>query len=255
MKKIILAIIVMATLQTAAKAAGSDNKTLWEQANTHYINGDYKGAVTDYEAILSNGYVSGTLFYNLGNAYFKDGQLGRSILNYNKALLLAPSDKDAEFNLSVANTYVKDNIAPMPEFPLSRWIHSLRSSLAGNTWGVLSLFFLVAALASALLFLLSERGTWRKTGFFSGLCFMVIFILSVSFAATGRREIANPGEGVILTQAVSVKSAPKDSGSDIFIIHEGTKVGVISSFGEWREIMIADGNKGWVPARAMELIY
>lgn len=254
MKKIILAVILLTSLQSAVSATGNENRVLWEQANTHYINSDYKGAAKTYEAILKEGYVSGRLYYNLGNAYFKDGQLGLSILNYNKALLLSPSDRDAEFNLSVANGYIKDNIAPMPEFIVSRWIHSFRSSLASNTWAILSLVFLSATLGFSLLFMLSERGLWRRIGFFCALGFTVILIFCISFAASGKRELANPNEGIILSQAVSVKSSPNSSGSDIFIIHEGTKVSVISSFEGWCEIMIADGNKGWVPAGDMGLI-
>lgn len=254
MKKIILAVVLLVSLQSAVFAADSQTKALWEHANTHYINGDYLGAIEDYEAIVTDGYSSGKLFYNLGNAYFKAGKLGRSILNYNKALLLSPYDRDAEFNLAVANTYIKDEINPMPEFPLTRWLHAFRSSLGTNAWAMLSLVFLASTLGCALLFFLSERGLWRKVGFFCSLGFVMLFIFSTSSAVAGRRELTAPSQGVILSQAVSVKSAPNSSGSDIFIIHEGTKVDVISDYGDWREIMIADGNKGWVSATDMALI-
>ena len=238
----------------AAQEQAIDIRQLWEQANTAYINGDYRGAAEQYEQLVAQSYVGDRLFYNLGNAYFKSGELGRSILNYNKALKLRPYDRDIAYNLSVANTQVKDKIDEIPEFFLSRWVQAWRSSLDSNAWAVVSLVLLALTLAGVLLFLLTDRTGWRRTGFFAGVCFGVFFVVTVVFAAVERRELTDASEAIVLVQAASVKSSPKAGGSDIFLIHEGTKVTILSEYDGWTEIMIADGNKGWVTSDTVAAI-
>ncbi len=255
MRKIVLLVGLFLCLFPAAHAQDAAGpEQAWEEANTLYINGDYAGAAAAYEALSAEGYVGGKLFYNLGNAYFKAGELGRAVLNYNKALKLVPNDRDAAYNLAVANGYVKDKIDAVPEFFLSRWIRAWRSSLDSNAWAARSLVLLAAALAGVLVFLLEERRGWRKAGFVAAAVFFVLFVFAVVFAAVEKKEFTEASEAVVMVQAVSVKSAPEKGGSDLFIIHEGTKVDVLSSFDGWTEIMIADGNKGWVPSDSVELI-
>lgn len=160
MKRIILLIGFLVCAVPALYPREAEAKTeaekVWERANTLYINGDYVGAAAFYEAIVDKGYISGRLFYNLGNAYFKAGELGRAVLNYNRAQKLMPYDKDVTYNLAVANGYVKDKIDTVPEFFLSRWIKAWRSSLDSNTWAARSLVLLAVALAGVLVFL------WRS---------------------------------------------------------------------------------------------
>ena len=238
----------------SAMAPVQTKESLWEQANTAYINGDYAGAAAMYEQIVSDGYVGAPLFYNLGNAYFKAGELGRSILNYNKALRLSPYDKDTEYNLSVANSYIKDRIEQVPEFFLSRWLHSWRSTLDSNAWALCSLILLAVTLGGVLLFLVAERKALRKTGFFTGIVAAILFVFATSFSIIEGNELKDATEAIVIAQSAAVKSSPDSTGSDLFIIHEGTKVEVLSSFDGWTEIMIADGNKGWVIDEAVERI-
>lgn len=253
MKRLILMICMLACMIPSVYAQ-DEVKEVWMQANTQYSNGDYKGAAAAYESIVEQGYVSSRLFYNLGNAYFKSDQLGRAILNYNKALKLAPYDKDTNYNLTVANGYVKDKIDIVPEFFLTRWMRAWRSSLSSNAWTWVSLGTLVLTLGGVLLFMLSERRGWRKAGFFGGVVFLVLFACSTAFAALEKKDMMDASTGIVLAQAVSVKSSPDSAGNDLFILHEGTKVDVLSTYDGWTEIMIADGNKGWVSGNAIGLI-
>lgn len=253
MKRLILMICMLACMIPSVYAQ-DEVKEVWMQANTQYSNGDYKGAAAAYESIVEQDYVSSRLFYNLGNAYFKSEQLGRAILNYNKALKLAPYDKDTNYNLTVANGYVKDKIDIVPEFFLTRWMRAWRSSLSSNAWTWVSLGTLVLTLGGVLLFMLSERRGWRKAGFFGGVVFLVLFACSTAFAALEKKDMMDASTGIVLAQAVSVKSSPDSAGNDLFILHEGTKVDVLSTYDGWTEIMIADGNKGWVSGDAIGLI-
>ena len=193
MKRIILLIgflvCAVPALYPREAEVKAEAEKVWERANTLYINGDYVGAAAFYEAIVDKGYISGRLFYNLGNAYFKAGELGRAVLNYNRAQKLMPYDKDVTYNLAVANGYVKDKIDTVPEFFLSRWIKAWRSSLDSNTWAARSLVLLAVALAGVLVFLLEERSGWRKVGFVAAVVFTVLFVFAVVFAAVEKESL------------------------------------------------------------------
>lgn len=227
---------------------------LWDQANTAYINASYDQAIAIYDSIAKIGGVGHKLYYNMANAYFKMGQIGKSVLYYNKAHKLAPTDGDITYNLEVANSYVKDKIEQVPQFFLKRWVHSLRISLGASAWSMISLGVLVLACAGVLVYLLSGRLSLRKRGFFVAVVFLALFITSSYFAIRGRQDILSPSEGVVMHTAVPVKSSPDRASKDLFVIHEGTKVRVVGDLREWCEVILADGNKGWIEASSIEMI-
>lgn len=252
MKKILVLLIL--SVSTAAVSAQTVRDSLWQAANNEYMNANYVNAIDRYEQILAEGSESPELYFNLGNAYFKRGLHGKAILNYNKALKLKPSFEDARYNLAIANTYVQDKIDEIPVFFLKSWTNNVRSSLTGNTWAVLSIVFLTLLLGAALLYLLAERVALKKAGFFTGLFFLVCMMFAVNFTSKARRMYQKPTEAVITRAAVSVESSPESSGTELFILHEGTKISVYETIGEYREISIADGNRGWLPVSSFELI-
>lgn len=253
MWKKILCLAAAVALICPAKAQPSLTQ-LWDEANNHYTSGEYGEAIGVYDSILNEGYSSAKLYYNLGNAYFKNEQLGKAILNYYKAQRLSPADEDIEYNLRIANSYVKDRIENIPEFFLTTWFRSLRNSASSNTWAVLSLVFFGATLAGAAFYLIGRGTGVRKTGFYGGIVFLILFVVSLLFSAIRRSEIRNPQEAVIMLSAAPVKSSPDNNSKDIFVLHEGTKVKVGERLGDWREITVANGSKGWIEARSMEMI-
>ena len=172
--------------QTASAAYASDPDKLWDQANTAYINNDFPTAISLYETILSSGRQSGKLYYNLANAYFKEQEIGRAILNYNRALRLNPGNEDIRYNLQVAEKMTKDHIDAVPEFFVKTWLSNLRNLLSSTTWAVLSLVFLAAMLGSALFYLLSRRLVRRKIGFYGTATAFLLLVLTLCFAAIDR---------------------------------------------------------------------
>lgn len=242
------------TVGKDAPAAGERVDTLWDAANTAYINADYHGAIGAYEDLVSRGYASDKLFYNLANAYFKVGHYGRAILFYNRALRLSPGDADIRYNLKVANAFTKDKIAVVPEFFLKTWVRTLRSSLGCTAWSILSLGALVLMFVLILVYLLAGRLVWRKAGFYGMLLMFLCFVACTSFAVSERHEQLDSSEAIVMSSSVSVKSSPDKSATDLFVLHEGTKVRTVTELGDWREIVIADGKKGWVEARTIETI-
>lgn len=251
MKKIMVLLLLSVSTAVSAQSA---RDSLWRSANDAYMNANYVEAIDRYEQITAEGWESPELYLNLGNAYFKRGMTGKSVLNYNKALKLNPSFRDAKYNLSIVNAQVQDKIDEIPVFFFKNWLRSIHRSLSGNAWAVLSLVFLALILGSALLYLLSERLSLQKTGFFAGILFLLCMIASVHFTSMSRKMERRPTEAVIMRSAVSVKSSPEGPSTELFILHEGTKIKVHGTVGEYREISIADGNRGWLPVASFELI-
>ena len=240
--------------QTASAVYVSDPDKLWDKANTAYINNDFPTAISLYETILASGNRSDKLFYNLGNAYFKERKIGRAILNYNRALRLNPGNEDIRYNLQVAEKMTKDHIDAVPEFFVKTWFRDLRNTLSSTTWAVLSLVFLVVMLGSVLFYLLSRRLLRRKTGFYGTVLAFLLLILTTCFAAIDRRETIARTSAIVLREAVAVKSSPDQNSTDLFILHEGTKVEISDRLNDWCEITIADGKKGWMECAKLETI-
>lgn len=238
----------------AAQAEDIPADVLWDRANTAYINGDYRGAVAIYEQILDRGLGSVKLYYNLANACFKEGETGRAILFYRRALRMAPGNDDIRYNLSVAEARTKDTIEQIPEFFLVGWVRAVRHSMSCTAWSVLSLVVLACALALFLLYLLAPRLSLRKTGFYGTLVAVFLFMLTTWFALGERREMLDDTQAVVMSVSAAVKSSPDKSSTDLFVLHEGTLVEITDRLDDWCEIMIADGKKGWLESRMIEVI-
>ncbi|WP_281524600.1 tetratricopeptide repeat protein [Alistipes dispar] len=234
----------------AESSAGS----LWDRANTAYINGDYHAALEMYERILAGGMGSAKLYYNLANACFKEGQTGRAILFYHRALRLAPGSDDIRYNLSVAEARTKDRIEEIPAFFLTEWVRAVRRTMSCTAWSVLSLAALAFALGLFLLYLLAPRLSLRKAGFYGTAVAAALFVLTTWFAAGERREMLDDSQAVVMAASTAVKSSPDKSATDLFVLHEGTLVKISDRLEGWCEITIADGKKGWLECRTIERI-
>lgn len=243
---LLMSVVASATAQTSAER--------WEVGNKAYIEGNYDKAIEEYTAILDGGEYSMKLYYNLANAYFKAGENGKAILYYNKALRIAPSQEDIRHNLALAEAQTKDRIAVIPEFFLNRWLRTMRNSMSCTAWSVLSLVWFGALLAFGVLFLLASQVRWRKMGFYGALCAFVLFVATTSFAVSSRNDMLSHNEAVVMGTAISVKSSPDRSATDLFVLHEGTKVKVLTEVDEWVEVVIADGKKGWTERKNIEEI-
>lgn len=227
---------------------------LWSSANEAYNKAEYATALERYNAILDRGLHSAALYFNLANTYFKTEQLGKAILYYNRALRLAPADEDIRHNLEYAEQMTKDSIEEIPEFILTTWVRAVRGALSSTAWSVISLILLAAALAMALFYLLAQRLALRKMGFYTMVIAALLFILTSLFAWSEREMIVNSKEAIIMSSAVSIKSSPDRAATELFVLHEGTKVSIGHEIAGWAEVRISDGRKGWVEQSRIEKI-
>ena len=245
---------VAADEPTPENEAPAPESVLWDRANTAYLRADYRAAIRTYEELLGRGLVSGKLYYNLGNACFKDDQLGRAILCYRRALQFDPNDEDVRYNLAVAEGRTKDRIEAIPEFFLTGWLRTMRMWLGGTAWTVVSLVLLALTAACVLLYLLAQPLPLRKAGFWGMAAGAVLFAAATCCAAAARRQQLDRREAIVMSSAVSVKSSPDRAATDLFVLHEGTRLSLGDAVNDWREVTLPDGKKGWLESRHIEAI-
>lgn len=229
-------------------------KDLWKAAEQSYRDNRFTDAISAYNAILDQGFYSAKLYYNLGNAYFKADELGKSILYYRRALQLEPSDDDIVHNLEFARRKTKDKIEQVPEFFLVRGVKSLRSWMSADAWAISSLVLLSISSISLLMFLLVGRVGYRKVGFYTMCVSLLLFIVTTLFAWSARQATVEHHEAVVMSSAVSVKSSPDKDATELFVLHEGTEIVVGERSNDWVEVRIADGRKGWIEKSRIEEI-
>ncbi len=223
-------------------------------ADSAYVNGNFQKAIALYDSLLQGG-VSAELYYNLGNAYYRMDDITHAVLNYERALQLSPGDADVRFNLQMARSKTIDKVVPESEMFFVTWYRSLVSMTSVDGWANMALVSLALAVVLALLYLFSERIWLRKVGFFGAFFVLVLFVLGNVFAHSQKQEREHSKGAIVMESAASVKSTPAKNGTDLFILHEGTKVTIVDdTMREWKEVRVADGKRGWIEARHIEVI-
>lgn len=234
--------------------AKADSADIIRQANEAYVDGQYSYAIELYESLLEQKLESPELYYNLGNAYFKENLLGAAILNYERALKLKPSDENTLFNLEVARARTIDRINPVPLIFYERWWRNFYGMLSVDGWSWLLIVMLIAMLLSLGGFFFSRTRGMKKTAF--GISMVFVVALLVSLAAT-RAQYHNTHkrlDAIVMVPRATAKSSPGEASPDLFVIHEGSKARITGELGEWYEIRLENGNVGWVKKSALEII-
>ena len=255
-KSAVMAVVMLMMLPFAASAQEKDYvDSLWNAANEAYVEGRWNDAVSGYEMISSMGLESASLYCNTGDAWFKDGNVPKAILYYERALKLDPSYSDARYNLELLNSGIQDRIDPVPEFVLKAWARDICYIMDSDAWAVCFMVLLALTLAMALLFILAPTAGGRRTGFFTGIVLLLLAAFSLSFSIWQKKDYMNADSAIVMRPVTSVKSSPSSEASkDLFILHEGTKVTIIDSVGSWNNIELADGRQGWIPSGDIEII-
>jgi tetratricopeptide (TPR) repeat protein len=251
MKKIIFLILLHTTLSLPAQTV--------EQANTAYSAKDFQQAAQLYEQAITENGESAAVYYNLGNAYYRLNKIAPALLNYERALLLDPGNKDIRFNLEIAKLKTVDKIEPVGEFFVTEGYNAVKNLYSTDQWSHMAVACFIFLIICLFLFFFSRRIAWKKTGFYAGLVFLVFCILANIFAFNQKKKLTNRHTAIIFSATTTIKSTPDSSGTDLFILHEGTKVNLTGrQLGDgttkWKEIETADGNVGWIPNKEIEVI-
>jgi hypothetical protein len=245
---LLLLIVTSCAISRGQSIAVKDSLTA---ANQLYNASKYEGAIRKYQFVISQGFESYDLYYNLGNAYYKSGKITFAIINYERAKKLAPNDDDIRYNLDLARTQIVDNIVSLPQGGFLGWWKQLISSRSINFWGVTSLITFFAFLSLFGLFLLSSTFRVKRFAFWCSIAAISISAITFAFGSSLKSRLINHNTAVITDRSVRVKASPSETGTELFIVHEGVTVQLTDELGDWVYINLPDGNKGWVKVTAM----
>ena len=249
----IMFMLAVPSVMTAQEDSFVDS--LWNSANNAYVEGLWEDAISGYDMIAGLGLESAALYCNTGNAYFKSGNISKAILNYERALKLDPSYEDARYNLELSNNMIQDRIDPVPDFILKVWAKDLCWLMDSDGWAVAFIIMFALMLAMILLFVLSPSVAGRRTGFFTGIVFLLLAVMSLSFSLWQKNDYMKADKAIVMRPVSSVKSSPSSEASqDLFVLHEGTKVDILDQVGSWSNVELADGRQGWIRTSDIENI-
>jgi tetratricopeptide (TPR) repeat protein len=253
MKKLYTIITALLCLLGTANAQSFEQS--FEQGNKLYAEGNFRQAAAQFQKVIDGGYSSSKLYYNAGNAYYKQKMYAKAILNYERAYKLNPSDGDISHNLQLARLQIRDNIDSVPTFFVVRWFNSIRNILSANGWAWLSLVAFLLAGALFICYYFTGTLLVKKVTFGSSALLLGVFAFSVWTAHAKTQQIKHPNSAIVLSPVVVVRSSPDQNGKELFIVHEGIKITFTDTppVSGWREVKIADGNTGWIEATSFEV--
>ena len=253
-KKRYILIFLFVTFFVSVTVPQGTNKDKFYQGVTYFTAGSYKEALQVWTEIYNTGYRSPDLDYNIGNAYFKLNNIPSAILFYERAYLLKPADENINYNLQIARTLNEDRFQEIPELFFVRWYNFVSLFLSTNSWAKVSITSFILFLLLLSLYIYSPRHRYKVIGFWLAIFFIIMSLTSLAFTARNKSLVYDSHKAIISSPVVSGKSSPDKSGNDLFVLHEGTKVTIEDEVGEWYEIRLSDGNKGWVPLNSITVI-
>jgi hypothetical protein len=252
MRKIILTVVTV-TFATFC-LNGQDNREKYLAGVNKYNEGNYAGASEIWTQLYKAGYDGNEVLYNIGNAFFKMNELPHAILFYERALLRNPGDEDIRYNLAIASGSLKDRFETIPQIFFIRWFDRLALSLTSDAWAITSAALFVVSLTLALVFLFISNYNLKLLAFWFAILLFLLSILSLTLAFRSDRLVYKSQTAIVLSPVLTGRSTPSEGGTELFVIHEGLKVKTGEQIGEWTEIRLPDGNKGWIMTSAIETI-
>jgi tetratricopeptide (TPR) repeat protein len=246
--------ILLFVSQNSQGGTDSNRSKIYHDANIAYQKLDYEKSILLYEQLVKSNYVSLEIYYNLGNSYFKAGNFAKAIVNYERALKIAPDDEDVNFNLKIASLKVVDKIETVPEVFYKKWTNDIASLLPADTWTLILIFLVWLLFGSAAFYIIGRTVAAKKTAFIGGIFILSITCITAVIAKRSYSKTSIDEQGIVMSSSVYIKSSPDEKGNDLFILHEGTKVEVLDQLNDWKKIRIANGSVGWMKVEEMEKI-
>ncbi|MBQ8051019.1 MAG: tetratricopeptide repeat protein [Bacteroidaceae bacterium] len=221
-------------------------------ADSAYAKEQFAQAAQLYQQIAREG-ESPAICYNLGNAYYRQDDIAHALLWYERAYLLNPGDADIRFNLDMARSKTIDRVTPQHEFFFVTWWKQLINAMSADAWARLSILLFVLCLLSLAVYIYASPIWLRKVGFTLAVVLLLLTILGNVCAFGQRYRLTHRTGAIVMSSAATVKSTPSQSGSDLFVLHEGTYVSIRdNTLDDWTEISLADGKQGWIQSKQIE---
>lgn len=237
--------------------------TIAQQADSAYMREQYADAVSLYTQSIVNEGASATTYYNLGNAYYRAGDLGHAVINYERALRVDPSNEDARVNLGFVNERIQDK--PEDDTSYITKVHrNIVASASPNTWAWLALGIFLVLMGAVAMYIFSGNIVARKAGFFGGIILLFVLIYAIVIASDSASAISRNDEAVVVVPTTHLNSVPRSAkpNEKVVPIHEGTKIIIVDSVATpddpvspmWYDIKINNSTMAWVRATDVERI-
>lgn len=235
-----------------------DTSLIESSADIAYRNNDFEESIELYKEEIKNEKLqhreSAHLYYNLGNAYFRNNQIAKAIVNYERALLLDPGDSDIRHNLRFTRTHIEDKIDNSEAFIINQWMRNFQNLFSANTWATIAIVLFILLIVLAGIYMISVRLLIRKLAFYSGIALLSLTIIANVFAFRQKNKIINRTTGIVMSASVSIFTSPDIHSQELFRLHEGAKVKIKREENSWFEITIANGSVGWLRKKDIEII-
>lgn len=254
MRKLISLIFCISIFFTLTSFAQSEEQSTFLAANEAFSNKNYDQAIQLYESILDKDFQSSELYFNLGNCFFQKKEWGKSILNYERALLISPNDDVILQNLSLAKSETVDEIAVLPNFFLARWWTQIRNLTHSGVWSLFGILLFWLGIGGIIVWILGKERTQRKQGFLGGIITLGLSILVFALAFSSYQMQQKSNSAIIMSKETSLKSLPDEISNEILPLHEGTKVKITEKITSWYKVRLDNGEVGWIIESALEEI-
>jgi tetratricopeptide (TPR) repeat protein len=252
MRKVAISLFLITLIATSLPAQESRDRYL--EGVELYNNGDFRAAADIWTDLNTAGYDNFELLYNTGNAWFKLNEIPKAILYFEKALLRKPGDEDTRYNLAIANTLIADRFESIPRVFIVRWIDRAALAMSSDSWAIVSVVAFILTLILLLLFLFLSRYSVKVLSFWLAMLLFITSASSLTLSFRSRKLVYHNDEAIVVAPVITGRSTPTEGGNELFVIHAGLKVRVGEQIGEWTEIQLPDGNKGWVTLASLEKI-
>jgi tetratricopeptide (TPR) repeat protein len=252
-KNILLYFILILFISASFSFAQNEEK-IFQLGNEYFHQKQFDKAIESYRQLINSGYEGTALYYNLGNAYFREGKIGYAILFYEKALKLSPGDEDIKHNLALANLKTIDKLESFPKFFLFEWWEGLVSLFTSSGWTIVVYVFYLLLIFSIAFYFFSRNSLQQKVVLISGITGLILLILSITLLAVKLNKELNIKNGVVVENTVNVKLSPDTGSNDAFIIHEGLKLRLEDEVDNWIKIRLEDGKVGWIMENEAKVI-
>lgn len=247
-------IVLLALFLFNYEVEAKGESELFSQANQLYMDQSYEKAAAAYEQLLQAGKTAPEIYFNLGNAYYKTGNIAAAILNYERAKRLRPSDPDIAYNLRMANLNTIDKIEPLPQLFYEKWWDDYVNEGSVNRRAMIAVALFWITFGVGVVYLFSRRIAVRKITFFLMLLLALAGTFTWYLTYQQNRHLNNHQAAIIFTDSAYAKSSPDDKSANLFLLHAGTRIEVLDELKGWKKVRIANGNEGWITSDAIVII-
>ncbi|MEE9371983.1 MAG: SH3 domain-containing protein [Saprospiraceae bacterium] len=253
---------LLLTLIHCDVAAGITNNAQdqFKLGNQYYQKAQYIDAIQQYQSLISSGFASDELFSNLGNAYLKEQKIGKSILNFEKALILNPRNNQATINIALAKESITNTITFIPDFFLASVLHNAVNQLSIMTWVILHLLLLITCLVFAFIYWSNSHLEVKeklRSHYISSAIFGIFLLLSgLSLLAAIERydHIYGVNYGIVMQDNISLLDGPDKRSNEVALLSQGVRAKVLDQINDWYKVQLDDKDEGWVPVKSIDLI-